>query len=275
MLIHNAATSASSDASQHSQLSLQELQQSLATLVQYRAPEPIKDGQHSTMRSPTSASAKLSTLTTTTSQQPSQLSEILNSILPPRTYTDPQTGLLVRQQVSTVASSRDDVISLQLALDTQLQQRQARPHGICPVRQQLYSQCLDELLRQVTIESPERGLLLRRVRDESNMSLAAYRTLYQTATLFGLRKQLDAEGASLSSGTQNMTADELHAKCSGLEAEKRRLQYACHDARNLLDSLERKHAETRQQTEKRYAEEKDFLRFQAQHLEAFLKQTVQ
>lgn len=39
--------------------------------------------------------------------------------------------------------------------------------------------CADELIRQVTIESPERGLLLLRVRDEVRMTISAYQTLYQ------------------------------------------------------------------------------------------------
>lgn len=43
-----------------------------------------------------------------------------------------------------------DVINLQEMLDTRLQQRQARETGICPVRRQLYTQCFDELIRQVT-----------------------------------------------------------------------------------------------------------------------------
>ena len=39
--------------------------------------------------------------------------------------------------------------------------------------------CADELIRQATIERPERGLVLLRVRDEIRMTIAAYRTLYQ------------------------------------------------------------------------------------------------
>ncbi len=51
---------------------------------------------------------------------------------------------------------------------------QARETGICPVREELYAQCFDELIRQVTINCAERGLLLLRVRDEMRMSVAAY-----------------------------------------------------------------------------------------------------
>ena len=33
-----------------------------------------------------------------------------------------------------------------------LQARQARETGICPIREELYSQCFDELIRQVTLK---------------------------------------------------------------------------------------------------------------------------
>lgn len=51
---------------------------------------------------------------------------------------------------------------------------QARETGICPVREELYAQCFDEIIRQVTINCAERGLLLLRVRDEMRMTIAAY-----------------------------------------------------------------------------------------------------
>jgi dynein light intermediate chain len=60
-------------------------------------------------------------------------------------------------------------------LDTFLQQRQARETGICPVRRELYSQAFDELIRQVTINCAERGLLLLRVRNEIRMTLVRFR----------------------------------------------------------------------------------------------------
>lgn len=102
-----------------------------------------------------------------------------------------------------------------------LQHRQARETGICPVRRELYTQCFgililnkfslnkhnklikvmnhvmldissftDEIIRQVTINCAERGLLLLRIRDEIQMTMAAYQTLYQSSIAFGMRKAL-------------------------------------------------------------------------------------
>lgn len=38
-------------------------------------------------------------------------------------------------------------------------ERQARESGICPVREELFSQCFDEIIRQVTLDNPERGII--------------------------------------------------------------------------------------------------------------------
>lgn len=44
-----------------------------------------------------------------------------------------------------------DVIKLTEMLDMSLQHLQARETGICPIRRALYSQCFDEIIRQVAI----------------------------------------------------------------------------------------------------------------------------
>ena len=69
----------------------------------------------------------------------------------------------------------------------------ARETGICPIREELFSQCFDELIRQITIQCAERGFLLVRVRDEIKMTIAAYQTLYESSIAYGMRKALMAE----------------------------------------------------------------------------------
>lgn len=71
-----------------------------------------------------------------------QTEDILNSILPPREWTD--DGQLWVQYVSSTPATRVDVIGLQELLDQRLQQRQARETGICPIREELYAQCFGE-----------------------------------------------------------------------------------------------------------------------------------
>ena len=88
-----------------------------------------------------------------------QLEEILNSVLPPRTF-ESDSGSTYMQYVGKTPATRLDVLVLQEGLDKKLLERQAREMGICPVREDLYSQGFNELIRQVTLNGPERGLLL-------------------------------------------------------------------------------------------------------------------
>lgn len=55
------------------------------------------------------------------------------------------------------------------------------------------NEILDEIIRQVTINCAERGVLLLRVRDEIRMTISAYQTLYESAIAWGMRKALESE----------------------------------------------------------------------------------
>ena len=70
--------------------------------------------------------------------------EYLNSILPPREFT--KDGKLFVQYVSATPATKADIINLQESLDKRLQQRRARETGICPIREELYSQCFGNSL---------------------------------------------------------------------------------------------------------------------------------
>lgn len=45
----------------------------------------------------------------------------------------------------------------------------------------------------MTINCAERGMLLSRIRDEIQITIAAYQTLYESSVAFGIRKALQAE----------------------------------------------------------------------------------
>lgn len=111
--------------------------------------------------------------------------------MPPREYTE--NGMLWVRYVLPTPATKSDVVDCQDQLDKKLQERQARETGICPIREELYAQCFDELIRQITINCAERGFLLVRVRDEIKMTIQAYQTLYESSIAYGMRKALMAE----------------------------------------------------------------------------------
>ncbi|CAM9118790.1 unnamed protein product [Chrysoparadoxa australica] len=190
----------------------------------------------------------------------SQLVDMVNSMLPPREWVE-ETGAWM-QYVSKDPASRTDVINLQERLDKKLVERQARESGICLVREDLYGQSFDELIRQITLDGPERGLLCLRVRDEIRMTIDAYKTLYNSSVNFGIMKQLQAE--------QGMT--ELEEEILQLEEEKKALEHQVGELRNKVEVIEKRETEQRAVEEKKRKEDIGFLKYQGQHLDSFLKQ---
>ena len=161
-----------------------------------------------------------------------------------------EDGQLWVQYVSSTPATRLDVINLQEQLDQRLLQRQARETGICPVREELYAQCFDELIRQVTINCAERGLLLLRVRDEIRMTIAAYQTLYESSIAFGMRKALQAEQGKA----------DMEARIKQLEAEKKDLERQVQELKAKAEAIEKREGERRALEEKKHAEEVQFLK---------------
>lgn len=139
-----------------------------------------------------------------------------------REYIKHNQMLYIESVLSTPAK-REDVIELQKELDRRLQMRQARETGICPIREELYAQCFDELIRQITIACSNRGLLLVRVRDEMRMTIQAYQYLYESSIAYGMRKALQGEQRKkeLESTIKNLegTCNALSKEVSELEQE--------------------------------------------------------
>jgi dynein light intermediate chain len=175
--------------------------------------------------------------------------DILNSILPPREFTSDKQQLWIQSVLSTPAT-KAEVLALQEELDRRFTQRQARETGICPIREELYAQCFDELIRQITINCAERGLLLVRVRDEIRMTIQAYQTLYESAIAFGMRKSLQAE--------QRKT--EMQNKIKTLEAEVSDLTRQVENLETKIDEINRNELKQQEEEEKNHKEEVEFLK---------------
>lgn len=154
------------------------------------------------------------------------------------------------QYVSSTPATRSDVIALQKQLDQELQTRKARETGICPIREELYAQCFDELIRQVTINCSERGMLLLCVRDDIRTTIAAYQTLYDSCIAFGMRQALQAE--------QKKTT--MQARVKQLEAEVKLLQEQVRESANKCASMEKEAQLRREEALRASKQEADFYR---------------
>ena len=185
--------------------------------------------------------------------------EALNAIFPPKIWEE--DGQRYIQYVSPEPATREKARDLFKALDEKIKERQAREKGIGAVREGLYSQCFDEIIRLVTIECPERGLLLVKVRDEIKMTIASYQTLYESAILFGIRKQIQTEAGK----------EELKNRLLTLEDRKKELIKKKEQLDNKLKAFDKTIAERNQIETAKREEQSAFLRQQNENLDKFLK----
>ncbi|ETO21026.1 flagellar inner arm dynein light chain p28 [Reticulomyxa filosa] len=188
--------------------------------------------------------------------------DVLNSILPPREWTE--EGQLWVQYVSSDPATRHDVVNLQEELDKRLIQRKARETGICPIREELYSQCFDELIRQVTINCTERGLLLLRIRDEIRMTITSYRALYESSIAYGIRKALQSEQQKTKLEEE---AHQLERECVDLEKEVGSIK-------QQIQSLEENETKKREEASRKHQQEMEALKKHNESLKEELQKVL-
>lgn len=104
----------------------------------------------------------------------------------------------------------------------------ARDSGICTVREELFSQCFDELIRQITINCAERGYLLVRVRDEMRMYKQTLQNLYESSIAYGMKKALVAQQSKHKMQKQ---ISDLEKECKTLDSQIEQLEV---DQKNIV-----------------------------------------
>ena len=190
-------------------------------------------------------------------KEEAELRQILNSLLPPQKINN--NGEY--KQVSLNKPCRSDVISLQKMWDEQLQIRQARETGICAIREELNEEALNEIIRQITISLPERGLLSLRIRDEAKMSIETYQILYQSSLAFGMRKCLSAQSEAVA----------LNEEIGELKEKRAKLKQTLKELQIEKQNHEKKYNEQNQIDQRNQNQEKEYLKHQQKALQNYLK----
>lgn len=106
--------------------------------------------------------------------------------------------------------SKINFAALNESLDQRLTEQKIITTGLCPERHELYKDCLDEVVLELTNVDSDQGALLSRIRDELNMTSDAYKKLYESSVSFGLNKAIEARH----------TNEKLHAKIDVILREK-------------------------------------------------------
>ena len=145
--------------------------------------------------------------------------DALNLILPPKKIiTNEQLWV---QYVSCTPVTKAEVSNLKEGLDKRIKILEAKETGICTTREQLYSECFDELIRQVTINCLERGILMMLVKTEYENQVKTYQNLYQSSIAYGIRSYLMIEEEKKNMKQENETMEE---ECETLTSDIEKLE---------------------------------------------------
>lgn len=149
--------------------------------------------------------------------------DALNLILPPKKIiTNEQLWV---QYVSCTPVTKAEVQNLKEGLDKRIKVLEAKETGVCTIREQLYSECFDELIRQVTINCLERGILMMLVKTEYENQIKTYQNLYQSSIAYGIRSYLIVEEEKRKMNDENdQMEDECETLSSDIEALKKEIE---------------------------------------------------
>ena len=140
--------------------------------------------------------------------------DALNLILPPKKIiTNEQLWV---QYVSCTPVTKAEVQNLKEGLDKRIKVLEAKETGVCTIREQLYSECFDELIRQVTINCLERGILMMLVKTEYENQIKTYQNLYQSSIAYGIRSYLIVEEEKRKMNDEN---DQMEEECETLSSD--------------------------------------------------------
>lgn len=148
---------------------------------------------------------------------------ILDSFIAPRRWTDAK-GVTWVQHASPFPILRTEVVQTQERFHAMMAIMGAQRSGICPVRTQLVSECFLEVIRQVVVESWERGLLLLYVHAERVAAQTAHREIFESRIAHAFRVALTGERDTMAVKRE---IQELGEKIDKLRDEESALRKLC------------------------------------------------
>lgn len=190
-----------------------------------------------------------------------------SSEAPPHTTLSrapPAEGMRWLRVASTEHLSRLDVVLLQQHLHDQCKIRQAKPRGtLCTVREQIYDDGLKELMRQITVLCPERGLLLDELSKGMAQSTDTYDALFDSACQYAVRKSTERDLRSY-----------LFEEAKVLQSERRRCENRVNELRAKLEGMTKRFEDQQAATLKLHEEEVNYIKKCNQQIVTEIKRIV-
>ncbi|GAA47226.1 dynein light intermediate chain axonemal [Clonorchis sinensis] len=188
--------------------------------------------------------------------------QALSKFFPPVRYKEMGTKWV--KHVSAKQATPIEMTHVKQEVDRVLKVRCSRKAPLCVIREDVLSDLIREILRQVTIDCPEQGLLLRRILDHNEMEFNAYETLLRFTDAFVGRKWAE---------WQHWKADRTR-QIYELEDTKRILEFQATELKHKVDQLEKKNQEMKIKWDAARMEEVKYYKKTGEHLRAQMDVSV-
>lgn len=134
---------------------------------------------------------------------------------------------------------------------------------LCPIREKIFNDGIQELTRQITVLCPERGLLLRDLNAGMAQATETYDILFDSACQYAVRKSIERDLHS-----------HLFEEKKSLESEVRRLDNRVNELRAKHDGMMKRFEEQKAVNAQLHAEEINYLKKANQQLVTEIKRLI-
>eukprot|EP00658_Telonema_sp_P-2_P049127 TRINITY_DN37355_c0_g1_i1.p1 TRINITY_DN37355_c0_g1~~TRINITY_DN37355_c0_g1_i1.p1 ORF type:complete len:179 (+),score=28.48 TRINITY_DN37355_c0_g1_i1:331-867(+) len=153
-----------------------------------------------------------------------------------------------------------DVVCLQERVLQLCAEGKAKLQGVCSLREAVYDKAMQELIRQVTVLCPERGLLLAELTEEIKESTGTYDLLFDSACQYAVRKAIERD-----------LYRTMLRELDDLRVQSRTIENRVQELRAKREGLEKRFAEQRETERKQHEDEVAFLKRGNAQLSAEIK----
>ena len=193
------------------------------------------------------------------------IEEVLDIILNNQKLNPFNNPSLEQKKASSKKSEKEEIQIIAEKIEVLIRQRKCKQEGVCEINDEIYLETFNELIRQIAIDCPERGIVLSIIRDEIERTIKEFKNIYRNSQKFSVRREI-----SSSNGISDLERRRfaLRKKLTLLKNKKVELN-------NELQNLENNFEYLSIKSKSKMVEELEFHKNQNSNVEDFLSHVKQ
>ena len=193
--------------------------------------------------------------------QPWAVGDVFHALFTQITVNPAGLPELATKTASMSRPGKEKIMDMARRMEQLIEERNCRTEGIGRVKRSIFDEAFNEIVRQITLELPERGVLLFQIKQHIDHTFSHYDQLCAESGHF-LGDELLVQEEEL----RRLSGERLRLQERETELKNRALHLS-----NELENLENLHASVNAQNEKQLATELEFLHAQNDLFESFCR----